>query len=120
MGYRHNVWTSALAEGGLPLFMGYLVTCLLLVVVGKRLVRARMDQGTVMMGAIASLHGFMSIVFAAATMTFNQQRPAIPLGLICGLLLRTRDMQLAVARSYEGYLDAEEGEFILPPIEEYA
>lgn len=119
-GYRHNVWTAALAEGGLPLFLGYLLTCLFCLVIGNRLVAERMDQATVMMGAVAALHGFMSIVLGAATMLFNQQRPAIALGLICGLLLRTRDMQLAVARSYDGYLEAEPAGFLLPQSEQYA
>ena len=115
-GYRHNVWTSSLAEGGLPLFLGYLLPCVLCVMVGRRLVANQMDRGTVMLGAIAALHGFMSFVLASTTMSINLQRPAIPLGLICGLLLRTRDMQLAITRSYAGYIDAGDGDLL--PVEE--
>jgi len=115
-GYRHNVWTAALAEGGLPLFLGYFITCWVCVSLGNKLVRLRMDQATVMVGAFAAIHGFVSIIYAGMTMTFNQQRPAIGLGLVCGLLLRTWDMQSAVVRSYEGYTDAEDGAMILPEV----
>jgi len=104
-GFRHNVWTSSLAEAGLPLFLGYLLPCVLCVVVGKRLVNERMDRATVMIGAIAALHGFMAFLYASMTLSINQQRPAMPLGVILGLVLRTRDMQLAAKREYEGYLD---------------
>lgn len=120
IGYRHNVWTSALAEGGLPMFLGYFITCWLCLRIGIKLVRLRMDRATVMMGAFAAIHGFISILYAGMTMTFNQQGPAIGLGIVCGLLLRTRDMQLAVTRSYEGYLESEGSEFSSPMYEQYA
>jgi hypothetical protein len=102
--FRHNVWTSSLAEGGLPLFVGYALPCVLCVVVGRRLVRDRFDKVTVMIGAIAALHGVLTILYASTTMSINMQRPAISLGLICGLLLRTREIQHAVVREYVGYL----------------
>jgi hypothetical protein len=116
--FRHNVWTAALAEGGLPLFVGYLLPCVLCLVVGWRLVRAQSDHATVMIGAIAAMHGLICLIYCTTTMYLNQQRPAIPLGLICGLLLRVRQIQLAVAEEYAGYIDLEDRAF--EPVEEYA
>jgi hypothetical protein len=116
VGYRHNVWTASLAEGGIPLFLGYLLPCVLCVVVGRRMVRDRMDQATVMAGAIGAAHGVLCLILATATMSINTQRQAIALGLITGLVLRVRDMQLATLRSYDGYAETSEeaGEFVLP------
>jgi hypothetical protein len=105
-GFRHNVWTAALAEGGLPLFAGYLLPCVFAVVIGRRMVRARTDRTTVMIGAIAAINGVMNFMYASVTMHLNLQRAAIPFGLICGLLLRARQMQVAMVREYDGYLDA--------------
>jgi hypothetical protein len=102
--FRHNVWTASLAEGGLPLFLGYVLPCVLCVVVGGRMVRDRFDRATFLVGAIAALHGVMMIMYCSTTMAVNQQRPAIPLGLICGLVLRTRQIQQAMLREYAGYL----------------
>ena len=36
-----------------------------------------------------------------ATQSFNQMRWAIPLGLVCGVVLRTRAMQLTLLRQYQ-------------------
>jgi hypothetical protein len=116
VGYRHNVWTASLAEGGVPLFLGYLLPCVLCVVVGKRLVNDRMDRATVMVGVIGATQGVYSLLMATATMSINTQRQAIALGMITGLVLRVRDMQLATLRSYDGYAETSEeaGEFVLP------
>jgi hypothetical protein len=67
------------------------------------MVRAQTDRTTVMIGAIGALHGVMCLLYCTVTMYLNQQRPAIPLGLICGLLLRVRQIQSAVAEEYAGY-----------------
>jgi hypothetical protein len=92
----------------LPLFLGYLLPCVLCVLVGRRMVRERFDQVTVMIGAIAALHGVMTLVYSSTTMYINQQRPALPLGLICGLLLRVRQIERAVAEEYAGYVEVGE------------
>jgi len=73
-------------------------------VVGRRLVMARMDHGSVALGALAALSGVFFIVYGLTTLSFNTLRGAIPLGLICGMVLRCRAMQLTLARQYAGYL----------------
>ncbi|HEY7120318.1 MAG TPA: O-antigen ligase family protein, partial [Tepidisphaeraceae bacterium] len=121
MGFRHNVWTSSLAEGGLPLFLGFLFPCVASVVVGWRMAKGGADRTTVMIGAIGALEGVLCFVYASCTMSINVQRPAIPLGLICGLLLRTRQIQAAVAQEYAGYLDPyEDPAAAFLEVEEYA
>jgi hypothetical protein len=117
--FRHNVWTSSLAEGGLPLFLGYALPCVLCVVVGGRMVRDRFDRATFLVGAIGALHGVMTIVYCSSTMYINQQRAAVPLGLICGLLLRVRQIELAVAAEYAGYEDAGEQPLLQEPVPAY-
>ena len=117
-GFRHNGWTGSLAEGGLPLFLGYLVPCVFCVVIGRRMVREQTDRATVMIGTIAAINGLMSFLYTSVTMYIALQRAAIPFGIICGLLLRARQMQLAMLREYDGYLDAPaydaEGHLLLP------
>jgi hypothetical protein len=117
-GFRHNGWTGSLAEGGLPLFFGFLLPCVVSMVVGRRMVRAQTDRTTVMIGAIAAINGVMVFLYTSVTMYVTLQRAAIPFGLICGLLLRARQMQLAMVREYDGYLDAPaydaEGHLLLP------
>jgi hypothetical protein len=118
LGFRHNVWTAALAEGGLPLLAAYLIPCVLSVVVGWRMVRAQTDRATVMIGAMAAINGMMAFMYASVTMYLNLQRAAVAVGLICGVMLRARQMQLAMLREYDGYLDAPEydaeGHLLLP------
>jgi hypothetical protein len=60
IGFRHNVWTAGLAEGGLPLLAGYLMPCVFSIVIGWRMVKERWDRVTVMIGAIAAMNGLLA------------------------------------------------------------
>lgn len=120
-GTRHNAWTNAFAETGL---IG-LVTCGLIVggcaVVGRRMVMARTDATTVLFGALALATAVYYGLLGAMTGSFNYQRAGIHLGLMFGLVLRARTMQLSVMQEYAGYVDfgatAEGEQLPLTPVE---
>jgi len=121
-GTRHNAWTNAFAETGL---VGLITVSLIVggcVVVGRRMVMARTDATTVLFGALALATGAYSGLLGAMTGSFNYQRAGIQLGLMLGLVLRARTMQLSVVREYAGYVDfgaaAADGEQLpLTPVE---
>ena len=94
LSYRHNSWTSTLAETGVIGFAA--VSCLVfgLVVVGRRLARDGVHQAYVLIGALAVITGAFYLIHGMATQSFNQMRWGIPLGIICGAALRARAMQL--------------------------
>jgi hypothetical protein len=105
IGFNHNVWTAALATTGIVGFAAYLVPVLGLIVIGRRLVRDRVDKGSVLIGAIGFTTGIYHLIYGGATMSFNVQRGALLLGLIAGVVFRSRMMQLTQKEAYAGYLD---------------
>jgi hypothetical protein len=69
--------------------------------VGKRMITDRFDKTSMVVGALGATTGVYYIIYGASTMSFNVLRPAIPLGIICGVVLRTRVMQLALMQSQQ-------------------
>lgn len=98
LSYKHNSWTSTLAESGLPGFAA--VSCLVfgMIVVGRRMARDGVDRGYVLIGALAVITGTFYAMHGLATQSFNQMRWGIPLAIICGVALRARAMQLTHLR----------------------
>lgn len=118
-GARHNSWTNAMVETGL---VGLTAVSLVVggcVVVGRRMLKARTDHGSVLMGALGLVTGAYYLVGGLATGAFNNQRAGLHLGLTLGLVLRARVLQLSLLREYEGYLDfaGEGGELPLPVLD---
>jgi hypothetical protein len=104
-GTRHNAWTNAFVETGL---VGLVTVSLLVggcVVVGRRMVMARTDAASVLLGALAMVTGAYYGLLGVMTGSFNHQRGGIHLALTLGLVLRGRTMQQAVVRDYAGYVD---------------
>jgi hypothetical protein len=101
MAYRHNSWTSTLAETGLPGFAA--VSCVVfgMIVVGRRMARDGVDQGYVLIGALAVITGTHYLMHGLATQSFNQMRWGIPLAVICGVALRARAMQVTHLRALQ-------------------
>ena len=104
-GVNHNVWTSALAQCGLPGFLGYFVPSLGCLVVGFRMLRDQTERNLAIFGAFAAIAGAVALLWCTLSMSLNQQRPAIMMGLVFGMAFRARAMQLTLARQYEGYLE---------------
>jgi hypothetical protein len=61
------------------------------------------DRGTVLMGALAFITAWFYVFHGLSTWSFNSFRPAVLLGLVCGAMIRCREMQLYPA------VPAEEG-----------
>jgi hypothetical protein len=93
IGLRHNTWTSTLAETGLIGFSAMALVVTSTFVVGRRMVRDWTDRGSVLVGALGVVTASMFGALGGMTMTFNQVRGAIPLGIVCGVVLRARAMQ---------------------------
>jgi hypothetical protein len=108
--FRHNSWTCILAEYGLIGFTGAFLLvggCLL---VGWRMCHDRLEPGSTLIGALGVITAVHFAVLGFATNGFLSQRPAMLLGITCGMVLRTRAMQLTFAKQYaeslyEGAID---------------
>ncbi len=98
MGTNHNVWTSALAQMGPIGFLGYAIPVIGSIVVGFRIWRDQTDRDMSILGAIGAITGAYSFLWATISQTINQQRLAILVGLMFGIVFRVRAMQLTVAR----------------------
>ena len=83
------------------------VLCLGQIVLGWRMVKLRIERGFVYIGALGVITGVYYFFHGMATMSFNQMRFAIPLAITCGVVFRSRAMQLALAHQYAGYLPAD-------------
>jgi O-antigen ligase len=108
--FNHNVWTSTLAKMGLVGLAAYLTPVLGLIVVGRRMVRDKTDKGVVLMGVIVATTGAYMLVLGASTMSFNVERGALVLGILCGVVFRARAMQLQTMQGYAGSYAAGEYE----------
>jgi hypothetical protein len=112
-GARHNVWSSSLAESGIFGLLGYTLPPLTAMILGYRLVRQSTDLGTFYLGALGAISGCWALSISFMTLSINTQRQAIPLGLLCGMVYKCRDIQLTIAQQY-GYSDyAQTGELPL-------
>jgi hypothetical protein len=93
--YNHNSWTAIMSETGLFGLAGYLLVTLGTMVIGRRMVRDETDAGSVFLGGVGAIVAFFYFAMGTMTMSFNIERPALMLGLACGMVLRTRALQLA-------------------------
>jgi hypothetical protein len=99
--YRHNTWTSTLAATGLVGFTAMIMVFAGMTVAGWRMVKDRLDRTTVLIGALGVLTSVYWAWLGMCSMTFNTQREAMVVGLLCGVVLRCRAMQLAVKASVD-------------------
>ncbi len=102
--YRHNTWTSTLAESGLIGFSAMSLICVGQIVIGRRMIRDRLDRSSVLIGGLGVITGVHFIVHGYCTMSFNQVRWAIPLAVTFGVVVRCRAMQQSMAQQYAGHL----------------
>jgi hypothetical protein len=103
--FRHNAWTSVLAESGVFGFTTYALVVFGMLFVGRRMVKDQWDRESVLVGALGAMAGAHVLVWGLSTLSFNELRGAIPVGLICGVVLKARAMQLTgrrVASETEG------------------
>jgi hypothetical protein len=100
-GLRHNTWTSTLAETGIIGFSAFALMAGSMIIVGRRMVRARTDQTTVLVGAFGVITACFFIIHGLATMSFNVIRWGLPFFITAGVVLRTRQMQLQLMQQAE-------------------
>lgn len=113
---RHTPWVTTMAETGLVGLAGFGIVIVSMIVVGLRMVRQCQDKWLCMLGAIGASYGFSAFFYGWMTASWNTLRIATTLGLICGILLRARDLSLATEpKVYEGYL----GNRMLTPVFDY-
>jgi O-antigen ligase len=102
---RHNAFTSILAEAGLLGIVPVLLMFGGMFVVGWRLIRGGVDRSTVLAGAFAMIVASHYVVKGLSTMSFNNEREGMIVGLAFGMVLRMRGVDQAIRRWYAGYLD---------------
>jgi hypothetical protein len=112
-GFHHIVWTAELAETGIVGFIAMLLVVLIPIRVGARLVKDKFDRGSVLIGAAGVAMGVYNLLLATTTMSINTSRGAIPIGIMCGAVLRCRAMQQTNRRIWEGYTSEDAEEFQL-------
>jgi hypothetical protein len=104
MSYRHCPWTCFLAETGIIGFSMVLTMLIATFVIGRRMIRERVDRGSILMGALGCVTAVYAFFIGLTTMSINNLRGAIWMGIVCGAVMRTRAMQLTTKRFWEAYL----------------
>lgn len=93
-GFRHNTFTSIMAETGVLGLLAVLFTFGTMFRQGWRLTR-HPDRGVALMGTLGITAVAFYSVLGMSTMSFNQMRFAIPLAMIYGLVARCAVMARA-------------------------
>lgn len=94
--WRHNTFTSILAETGVVGILPVLVMIGAMVVLGRQVACFGANRPTTLIGALGFVAGIFYVVLGLATQSFNQMRFAIPLGMIFGMVMRAGGGHLLV------------------------
>jgi hypothetical protein len=94
-GYGHNSWTYTLYQTG-PFGLAAMSTVVFgMWIIGRRMIRqAQGDKIFTLVGALGACAAVVFLFHGLTTASFNTARPAIFLGLIFGVVVRTRQMQV--------------------------
>jgi hypothetical protein len=105
LGLNHNVWSSSLAQCGPSGVLGCWVPIFGTMIVGFRTWRAQTDRNLALLGALGAIVACMAFMWGTLSLSINQQRLAILVGVSFGMTFRARDLQQTLARQYAGYLE---------------
>jgi hypothetical protein len=121
-GFRHDSWTCILAETGLIGFAGAVLLVGGCFVVGRRMARERTDRASVLVGVTGVVTATYYFVLGASSGGFTNQRGGLALAIACGIVLRTRQMQLATLNGQLEQFDPSDTNIQtdLPPDADYA
>ena len=97
LGMNHNVWTSALAQYGPVGFLAFAVPIIGSIVVGRRMWREQTDPYMAVFGALGAITGMIAFIWASLSLSINQQRLGMLVGLMFGMVFRCRAMQQTLA-----------------------
>jgi hypothetical protein len=112
--FKHNSWTATLAETGAFGFAGVFLIIASMMVIGYRMVHDKFDHNSVLIGAAGFFSGFVFLMRASGTMGITS-RSSIGFGLVCGVLIRAREIQetqMAMAQQaayFDPYIDDQTG-----------
>ena len=98
MAYFHNGWSSQLATTGLAGFAGFMCIIGTMLIVGRKVSLRALDRGTIMLGAYCYAGGVYLTVLTFSSMIWNS-RTALLFGVVCGMTLRLRDIQLTAEQA---------------------
>jgi O-antigen ligase len=101
--WRHNTFTSILAETGIVGILPVIGMFGALFVVGRRLALETSNPPSLLVGALGVACGTFYVVLGLSTLSFNQMRFAIPLGMIFGVTMRAggRELEKAAIQARE-------------------
>jgi hypothetical protein len=121
-GFRHDSWTCVLAETGLIGFGGAALLVGGCYIVGRRMARDRTDRASVLVGVTGVVTATYYFVMGAASGGFTNQRGGLTLAIACGIVFRTRQMQLATLNGQLEQFDPRDTNIQadLPPDADYA
>jgi hypothetical protein len=91
-GYNHNAWTGLLSNTGIIGFSAFALTIFGPMLIGRRMVRERVDLTTILMGATGFVIAVDSFAFGSCTLFF-QTRGAMFFALTAGAMVRAREIQ---------------------------
>lgn len=97
IGYNHTPWVSVTCQMGIAGLVAFFLAICGPILVGWRMVRQRIDRRSLLLAAAGAAYCFSSAVLGWLSMSWNTQRQALAVGLLAGMLLRCRAMQLATA-----------------------
>ena len=99
MGFRHNSWSSTLAETGIAGLVAMLLVFAGTAATAWQIFRDPGDATTRLVAAFGFIAMVQLAVHGFVTMSFNAPRGAIVPGIICGLVLSCRSLQLEARES---------------------
>jgi hypothetical protein len=99
--FGHTPWAQVLAVTGLVGFTAYSLIIWGIFVVGRRMALAARDRTTMLVGVLGLVFGIYNFLYGWMTGIFVGALGAVALGLIAGIVLRCRAMQLEHQRQQE-------------------
>ena len=110
---RHTPWTSTLAESGVIGLAAFALAVGGMIVLGTRLARTGLDRWMMLLGAGVACQGVSAFILGWVSLSWNSPRQAIMLGLLLGLVLRCRELALAMEANQRAVA---ESNFVVPPL----
>jgi hypothetical protein len=92
--WGHTPWLNVAAETGLVGVIAYSMVIWGLIIVGRRMALDAQDRTTMLMGVIGLVVGVSDFINGWMSMAWNTGTGGIAMGLIAGMVLRCRAMQL--------------------------
>jgi hypothetical protein len=94
--FRHNAWTSTLAQNGALGFICMTTVILGMIVIGIQLVRFKPGRPEfAAVGALGAVSGTFFVINGLTTYSFNHFRMALFVGFLFGIVCKARALQLA-------------------------